>query len=269
VARIRTIKPEFPQSESMGRVSREARLLFIMLWTLLDDEGRARGNSRMLASLLFPYDDDAPALIESWISELEAEGCLARYIVSGQTYLQVCNWLIHQKIDKPSKSRIPPFDESSRILANPREVSSEDQGEDLGKEKELKDLSEIEISPIKSPQSKSAVSVKAPAGFERWYASYPKREKRPDAVKAWVKQRCEQIADEVIAGTRRLVSIKGWSAKDQYTPLPASFLNARRWEDDPVPVIAGDNLHHQNAANIAAGKAKILRSGWGEVIEHD
>jgi len=42
MARIRTIKPEFPHSESMGRVSRDARLLFVMLFTIVDDEGRAR-----------------------------------------------------------------------------------------------------------------------------------------------------------------------------------------------------------------------------------
>ena len=42
MARIRTIKPDFPHSESMGRVSRDARLLFVMLFTIVDDEGRAR-----------------------------------------------------------------------------------------------------------------------------------------------------------------------------------------------------------------------------------
>ncbi len=70
MARIRTIKPEFPQSESMGAVSRDARLLFIMLFTLADDEGRLRGNSRMLASILFPYDSDAPKLTDKWVNEL-------------------------------------------------------------------------------------------------------------------------------------------------------------------------------------------------------
>lgn len=138
MARIRSIKPEFPQSESMGNVSRDARLTFIQLWTIADDEGRLRGNSRMLASLLFPYDDDAPGLIDGWLAELEAEGCILRYKVGTQSYVQLCNWLIHQKIDKPSKSKIPPFDESSRNLAKPLEVSSEegikDQGKDQGEE---------------------------------------------------------------------------------------------------------------------------------------
>lgn len=128
LARIRSIKPEFPQSESMGAISRDARLLFCLLWTVCDDEGRTRGASRMLASLLFPYDDDAPRLIDGWLSELESVQCIVRYSVAGSTYLQVCNWLIHQKIDKPSKSRLPAFVESSRILAKGREASAPDLG---------------------------------------------------------------------------------------------------------------------------------------------
>jgi len=52
----------------MGRISREARLCFIMLWTVADDAGRLRGNSRMLASLLYPYDNDATKRMEGWPS---------------------------------------------------------------------------------------------------------------------------------------------------------------------------------------------------------
>lgn len=126
MARIRTIKPEFPQSESMGRVSRDARLLFVLLWTIADDSGRLRGNSRMLASLLFPYDDDAPGLIDKWMDELDREHCIDRYEVDGNRYVQIAKWLNHQKIDRPSESKIPPFDESSRVLANDRESSSLD-----------------------------------------------------------------------------------------------------------------------------------------------
>lgn len=131
--RIRTIKPEFPQSESMGRVSRDARLLFVQMWTLADDSGRLRGNSRMLASLLFPYDNDAPDLISHWLDELEAEGCIVRYVAADgrnnhSHYVAICNWREHQKIDKPSESKLPSPDdgeilEHSRSLANIREPS--------------------------------------------------------------------------------------------------------------------------------------------------
>lgn len=177
MARIRTIKPEFPQSESMGRVSRDARLLFVELWTICDDSGRTRAASRMLASLLFPYDDDAPGLIEGWLSELEREGCIVRYSVDGSTYLQVCNWLKHQKIDKPSQSKIPEFDESSRILANPREPSSEDQGRDQGsriKEGSASESPDGDPPPPAEPKAKKPKREKRPdLTFDQWLATIP------------------------------------------------------------------------------------------------
>lgn len=117
MARIRTIKPEFPQSESMGRVSRDARLLFLLLFTVADDEGRTRAASRMLASLLYPYDDDAKTHIAQWLAELEREGCITLYSHDGNAYLQIEKWLSHQKIDHPTKSRLPA------PLAKPREAS--------------------------------------------------------------------------------------------------------------------------------------------------
>ncbi len=120
MARIRSIKPEFPQSESIGRLSRDARLLFIQIWTLVDDDGRARAASRMLASLLYPYDDDAPKLIDGWLAELEREGMVRLYEVDGSRYLDIPNWRKHQKIDRPSDSRLPEYREASPI---PREAS--------------------------------------------------------------------------------------------------------------------------------------------------
>ena len=127
MARIRTIKPEFPQSETVGKLSRDARLLYILLWTIVDDSGSARAASRMLASLLYPFDDDAKDLIDGWLDELEGNDCIRRYQVDGSTYLEVTKWLSHQKIDKPTPSRLPPnpddFGEASRGFSKPRQVS--------------------------------------------------------------------------------------------------------------------------------------------------
>ena len=142
--RIRTIKPEFPQSESVGHLSREARLLFLLLFTLVDDAGRTRAASRLLASLLYPYDDDASSLIDGWLEELEATGAIRRYQVSGLTYLEIINWSVHQKIDRPTKSRLPSFDATSRLLARPREASSEDLNPDLNQGSSICTLTERE-----------------------------------------------------------------------------------------------------------------------------
>lgn len=213
MARIRTIKPEFPQSESMGRVSREARLLFVMIWTLCDDSGRTRGNSRMLASLLFPYDDDAPGLIDGWLDELDLEECVVRYIAEGSTYIQVCNWLNHQKIDKPSQSKIPEFTESSRIFSNPRDSSCVDQGSRIKEvdqgPKDQGPVSAPPASPASSPKKNSSEKKKTDEGetalqavcretFKAYASAYWDRYQTEPVVnvkiRSQIKQFCQRIA---------------------------------------------------------------------------
>ena len=131
--RIRTIKPEFPQSESVGQLSRDARLLFIQLWTLVDDSSRARASSRLLASLLYPYDEDSGTLMDGWLSELEDGGFIRRYRVDDSDYLDIPKWLKHQKIDRPSESRLPAFDEPSSNTREPsRDFVSRPRTVDLG-----------------------------------------------------------------------------------------------------------------------------------------
>ena len=108
MSRIRTVKPEFFESESLAKVSRESRLAFIGLFTLADDHGRLRYLPKRIAGDLFPLDDDVtPEHVERWITELEEVDCVRTYEVEGKTYLYLPEWETHQKIDHPSQSRIP------------------------------------------------------------------------------------------------------------------------------------------------------------------
>lgn len=43
----------------------------------------------MLASLRYPYDDDAKDLTERWLSELEDRDHIRRYAVDGSHYLEI------------------------------------------------------------------------------------------------------------------------------------------------------------------------------------
>lgn len=124
MGRIRTIKPEAPQSENLGRVSRDARLLFFMLFTVADDEGRGRAAMPVLAGSLFPYDDDARTHLVEWLFELEREDCILLYSNDGAAYFEIKKWQQHQKIDRPTASRLPaPSVEDRENLTKAREAS--------------------------------------------------------------------------------------------------------------------------------------------------
>jgi hypothetical protein len=259
MGRIRTIKPEFPHSESMGRVSRDARLTFILLWTLSDDSGRLRGSSRMLASLLFPYDDDAKDHIDAWLSELERESCIARYMIAGTSYLQVCNWSKHQKIDKPSGSKIPPPEEGSRILSNPREVSSEDQGSGIKEGIEDQGSTSASATPTRSPAVlKASRGTTNPEWFSDFKLTYPNRtgdQGWRKALKAANARIAEgHMPDEFLEGARRYCAFCAATEKTgtEFVKQAATFLGPDKhfllpW--DLPPTKADVRL----AQNISAG----------------
>lgn len=106
--RIRTIKPEMPEDEKLGRCSRDARLMFVYLITQSDCHGNQRATLPLLRGKLFPYDDDINlAGVRCWLDELERAGLVSLYEVDGQSYLHICNWTKHQKVHKPAPSTIP------------------------------------------------------------------------------------------------------------------------------------------------------------------
>lgn len=213
MARIRSIKPEFPQSESMGRVSRESRLCFILLWTLADDAGRLRGNSRMLASLLYPYDDDAKELIDGWLSELSTEGCIARYEVQGTSYVQISQWLDHQKIDKPSASKLPEFGKPSRRLAKPRDDSSRKGEEGKGEEADSEESEPASPPAATIPLNDDSEHPITQTEVDDWQASYP----AVDVPQALREMRAWSNANRAQRKTARGVNafIVRWLGKEQ------------------------------------------------------
>lgn len=81
-------------------------------------------------------------------------------------------------------------------------------------------------------------------GFDEFWKAYPRKDKKPDAVKAWKQATPKPEAIiSILADLKRRASSEDWQ-KDggRFIPLPASYLRGRRWEDQgvllprPVPV---------------------------------
>jgi hypothetical protein len=221
----------------------------------------------MLASLLYPYDDDAAALIGGWLDDLEQHACIVRYEVGGSTYLEICNWLKHQKIDKPSASKIPPIVEGSRTFSKPREASTTDLGPrtmDLG-------IEEKQVSPLSETASPPRTQKAPPEDFLEFWKAYPTDPimSRKEALSQWNKLTPEERAAASAAVPAFVTHCR---ANPDYRPVHACrFLSQRRFEGfqqqqaPPGPVVGGETPRERAIRMMAEMQA---RDAENERINH-
>ena len=117
--RIRTIKPEFWRSEDIAALSIEDRLLFIGLWSYVEDNGVGRDEPQLIQCDLYPLDTFTEASLRTHggLMRLSQQGLITRYEgPDGRKYLQINSWDKHQKINRPSKPRFPQYNAENCTL---------------------------------------------------------------------------------------------------------------------------------------------------------
>jgi hypothetical protein len=145
MARIRTIKPEFWEHRQLGKSSAMARLTFIGLISMADDEGRGRADTDYLWGRLHPGGhSNLKREFSGVLSELrrlrDEEGALVIfYRVAGAAYYWIPGFKRQQRIDKPQHSKLPDPPNSKNVprtvaddscLDGIREGIGRDQGEE-------------------------------------------------------------------------------------------------------------------------------------------
>ena len=71
-------------------------------------------------------------------------------------------------------------------------------------------------------------------GFAAFWAAYPKKAGKADALKAWNKLKPDVVLQEQMGKALEVQKQSQQWRKDggQYIPMPATWLNGRRWEDE-------------------------------------
>jgi len=107
MARTRTVKPEFWSDEKLANVSRDSRLLFVGILNTSDDYGVSKGHPVWLKNQIFPYDDINIREFEGWLAQLEKYNFIIPFNHNGEKYYYIRTFMLHQKVDHPSKYRNP------------------------------------------------------------------------------------------------------------------------------------------------------------------
>lgn len=82
--------------------------------------------------------------------------------------------------------------------------------------------------------------------FDRFWNVYPRKAGKQAAVKAWAKAIKSTSPDVIVDGASRFAADPNLPEK-QFIPHPATWLNAGRWDDEPLPGRKPEQQQHANA----------------------
>ena len=224
--RIRSIRPEFWTSEDVAAMSWPTRLVFIGLWSYVDDNGVGRDNERLIAADLFPLDEDphgALTEVAGALKHLEKGGQITRYVVDGKPYLHVTKWSRHQRINRPSESRYPlPTCEN----AEPHDTLSEHSVSPPA----LSTVGEVEKGRRGEGKKPSSATADGPT-FDDFWTLYPLKKGKAAAQRKWATLTRTTPASAILEGLR--FQLPTLAQRDpQFIPHPTTWLNQGRWADE-------------------------------------
>ena len=108
--RIRSIRPEFWSSEDIAEMDWNTRLVYIGLWSYVDDNGVGRDDERLIVADLFPFEaalTECSVRVHGALKHLNTHGQITRYSVDGRRFLHIAAWNRHQKINRPTEGHYP------------------------------------------------------------------------------------------------------------------------------------------------------------------
>lgn len=94
-------------------------------------------------------------------------------------------------------------------------------------------------------------------GFDLFWSAYPRRDAKKDAQRAWIKLAPgHELRMTIAQAIHRQQSSEAWT-KDggRFIPLPATWLNGRRWEDEGATVSPTAHMTKQTRNIMAAVEA--------------
>ena len=229
----RILKESITTSETVDRLSLLAECFFYRLIVNCDDYGRMDGRPAVLLARCFPLK--IAALHETDIQQALTELVNGDFIFlyqNGHEFLQIKNWHSHQQIRaQRSKYPAPPGDDGNQLPA----MDSGCSRNPIQSESESESQSESQSNPNTATR------------FDLFWQQYPKKSAKQDAQKVWRKLNPDsETYAEITDGLQRAIASAQWAKNHgQYIPLAATWLNGRRWEDEPTPA----PLYHSYAMN--------------------
>lgn len=220
----RIIKESICTSDTVDALTWFEEVLFYRLIVNCDDYGRYDARPAIIRGKLFPLKDVTVKQVNEAIIKLSTVGIAKLYEVDGRPYLQLCTWADHQSI-RAKKSKFPAPDVVNASEINCMQMHADDS-------KCARNPIQSESNPNPNPESESKTRE---TRFDEFWSAYPRKQGKGAAEKAWGKIKPNaKVFDQIMSAVESQKHCEQWQKHNgQFIPNPATWLNQRRWEDEP------------------------------------
>ncbi len=242
----RILREGILESERIHKVGPMAELFYRRLMSIVDDYGRYACDVQVLLSRCYPrrptWADEAT--LTTWIAECQRVGLISLYSVNNHEYLEISDF----KQATRSKSKCPdPVDNcvTTATQMNSGCVAVETTLQTLrfdantntntNTNSERTKNADFENLPFDTLETPAIKLVKPPVDewFAEFWAFYWRKVDRANALKAFKKVAVnEESKDRIIAAVKAQTPQYTMRESDK-RPHAATWLNGRRYEDDP------------------------------------
>ena len=228
----RIIKESICTSENIEQLSSFQETVFYRLLVNCDDYGCFDARVKVVASRLFPLKVIRPAEIIKALNKLAEAGLIVLYEAKGKPYLKVIKWSDHQRV-RVSKHKYPMPEEGTVCGELPQVAAS--CGEMRPESNPIQSESNPNPNPNPTREPREEKDIDHESRFDRFWDAYPRKESKPVARKAFDKVRPDgELLSKMIDSIERWKRSQQWQENGgQFIPYPASWLNQRKWEDEP------------------------------------
>lgn len=239
MSRCRNISPGTFLNETLAECDPLARVLYTALWCEADREGRLEDRPKRIKARCLPYDD---CDINALLNQLAMRLFIVRYTVGDAEFIAIPKFCKHQNPHHREKASVipaPDMPEESLGLAPDKPAASSGLDQDKPRTSRADSLSSDSLNLIPSSKALEQQAARSTAKhadrFEEFWASYPVKKGRANALKTWAAKKLDAIADQIIDDVKqRIAADRQWLAG--YVPHGSTYINRRGWEDAIEPM---------------------------------
>lgn len=271
--RIRSIKPEFWRSDDIDALSIPARLLFIGLWSYVDDNGVGIFSLKDIVGDLFAGDmllDSNETLIrvKEGLKELSGRGLIEIYSQDGHDYLAITNWERHQRVPNPNKPRYPrpSADSETPILLFNESLIRPHESLRTGTGEQGNRGTGEQIPPIapQGGQSEIESESRQPSTdpipeFDQLMAVYPNHDNPDDGLRELKRVLHRKSPHTSFVALLQGAQVLAAENRDpRYVPTFGNWLRKGGWKNKPKPRAPASSGMNRAQQNEQAQKAQTL-----------